>query len=97
MLQRANSGLGKVKVIIAPHNAHAIRATNDVPCDAYCRKVEGAFLDFYTSEESGSFNTRLSLALLLIETQFVRTTGLVCKFYSRSIPPPTSAARHGVN
>ncbi|KAF2190576.1 glycoside hydrolase family 5 protein, partial [Zopfia rhizophila CBS 207.26] len=42
---------GKVKVIIAPHDAHAIRGSNDVSCDAYCRRVDGAFLDFYSNEE----------------------------------------------
>ena len=28
---------GQVKVIIAPHDAHALRGSNDVPCDAYCK------------------------------------------------------------
>ncbi|KAF2272908.1 uncharacterized protein EI97DRAFT_470014 [Westerdykella ornata] len=42
---------GKVKVIIAPHDAHALRETNDVPCDAYCKRLEGAFLDFYSNEQ----------------------------------------------
>jgi hypothetical protein len=42
---------GQVKVIIAPHDAHALRASNDVPCDAYCRKLDGAFLDFYSVDE----------------------------------------------
>lgn len=45
------SMIGKVKVIIAPHDSHALRSTNDVPCDAYCKKLDGAFLDFYSSEE----------------------------------------------
>jgi hypothetical protein len=40
-----------MKVIIAPHDAHALRGSNDVPCDAYCRKLDGAFLDFYSSDE----------------------------------------------
>lgn len=47
-----NSIKGQVKVIIAPHDAHALRGTNDVPCDAYCQKIDGAFLDFYSNEES---------------------------------------------
>lgn len=41
---------GQVKVIIAPHDAHALRGTNDVPCDAYCKKIGEAFLDFYSDE-----------------------------------------------
>jgi hypothetical protein len=48
---RVNKIQGQVKVIIAPHDAHALRATNDVPCDAYCKKLDGAFLDFYSGEE----------------------------------------------
>jgi hypothetical protein len=43
---------GNVKVIIAPHDAHALRATNDLPCDAYCKKLDGAFLDFYSDQEN---------------------------------------------
>ncbi|KAI4605925.1 hypothetical protein J4E83_010351 [Alternaria metachromatica] len=42
---------GQMKVIIAPHDAHALRGTNDVSCDAYCQKLDGAFLDFYSNEE----------------------------------------------
>jgi hypothetical protein len=42
-----------MKVIIAPHDAHALRGSNDVPCDTYCRKLDGAFLDFYSSDECG--------------------------------------------
>jgi hypothetical protein len=42
---------GQVKVIIAPHDAHALRGSNDVPCDAYCKKLNGAFLDFYSVDE----------------------------------------------
>jgi hypothetical protein len=42
---------GQMKVIIAPHDAHALRGSNDVPCDAYCQKLDGAFLDFYSSDE----------------------------------------------
>ena len=40
-----------MKVIIAPHDAHALRGSNDVPCDAYCKKLNGAFLDFYSVDE----------------------------------------------
>lgn len=40
-----------MKVIIAPHDAHALRGTDDVPCDAYCKELDGAFLDFYSSEK----------------------------------------------
>jgi hypothetical protein len=40
-----------MKVIIVPHDAHALRGTNDVPCDAYCQKLDGAFLDFYSQDE----------------------------------------------
>jgi hypothetical protein len=47
----ANVYQGQVKVIIAPHDAHALRASNDVPCDAYCKKLDGAFLDFYSGDE----------------------------------------------
>jgi hypothetical protein len=43
---------GQVKVIISPHNAHALRATNGIPCDAYCQHIDGAFLDFYSNAES---------------------------------------------
>ncbi|KAH5402927.1 hypothetical protein HBI23_191110 [Parastagonospora nodorum] len=42
---------GQMKVIIVPHDAHALRGTADVPCDAYCKKLEGAFLDFYSLDE----------------------------------------------
>lgn len=40
-----------MKVIIVPHDAHALRGTADVPCDAYCEKLNGAFLDFYSLDE----------------------------------------------
>jgi hypothetical protein len=53
---------GQVKVIIAPHDAHALRGTNDVPCDAYCKKIGGAFLDFYSLEENRElYKTRLDV------------------------------------
>lgn len=53
---------GQVKVIIAPHDAHALRGTNDVPCDAYCEKIGAAFLDFYSSEEMRKvYKTRLDV------------------------------------
>ncbi|CBX93146.1 hypothetical protein IAQ61_008874 [Plenodomus lingam] len=53
---------GQVKVIIAPHDAHALRGTNDVPCDAYCKKLNGAFLDFYSSDEMReTYKTRLDV------------------------------------
>ena len=53
---------GQVKVIIAPHDAHALRGSNDVPCDAYCQKLDGAFLDFYSSEEYRNlYKTRLEV------------------------------------
>ncbi|RYN45375.1 hypothetical protein AA0114_g9106 [Alternaria tenuissima] len=53
---------GQVKVIIAPHDAHALRGSNDVPCDAYCQKLNGAFLDFYSSEEYRNlYKTRLEV------------------------------------
>ncbi|KAF1942034.1 hypothetical protein EJ02DRAFT_444426 [Clathrospora elynae] len=42
---------GQMKVIIVPHDSHALRGINDVPCDAYCQKLDGAFLDFYSSDE----------------------------------------------
>ena len=51
-----NSFLGKVKVIIAPHDAHALRASNGVRCDVYCELIDGAFLDFYSIHESKSKN-----------------------------------------
>jgi hypothetical protein len=40
-----------MKVIIVPHDSHALRGSNDVPCDAYCEKLNGAFLDFYSQDE----------------------------------------------
>lgn len=40
-----------MKVIVVPHDAHALRGTNNVPCDAYCEKLNGSFLDFYSQEE----------------------------------------------
>lgn len=53
---------GTVKVIIAPHDAHALRGTNDVPCDAYCDKINGAFLDFYSNEDIRKiYKTRLDV------------------------------------
>jgi hypothetical protein len=45
---------GQMKVIIVPHDAHALRGTNDVPCDAYCKKLDGAFMDFYSLDECRS-------------------------------------------
>lgn len=47
---------GKTKVIIAPHDIHALRADSHVPCDAYCKKVGDSWLDFYSTEESKSRN-----------------------------------------
>lgn len=48
----SNKHIGKVKVIIAPHDAHGIRKTNNIPCDAYCDKLNGTgFLDFYSASE----------------------------------------------
>lgn len=53
---------GQVKVIIAPHDAHALRGSNDVPCDAYCEKISPAFLDFYSSEDVRTiYKTRLDV------------------------------------
>ncbi|KAF9698655.1 hypothetical protein EKO04_003382 [Ascochyta lentis] len=53
---------GQTKVIIAPHDAHALRGSNHVPCDAYCEKIGGAFLDFYSSEELRAiYKTRLEV------------------------------------
>lgn len=49
--RRLLTSSGKVKVIIAPHDAHALRGSNNVPCDAYCKKLNGAFLDFYSLDE----------------------------------------------
>lgn len=40
-----------MKVIIAPHDAHALRGDNGVPCDAYCKDLNGYFLDFYSLEK----------------------------------------------
>src|SRR4051812_44562817 len=37
---------GQMKVIIVPHDAHPLRGTNDVPRDAYCKKLDGAFWTF---------------------------------------------------
>ncbi|OAG07068.1 uncharacterized protein CC84DRAFT_1117139 [Paraphaeosphaeria sporulosa] len=53
---------GKTKVIIAPHDAHALRGSNNVPCDGYCKKLDGAFLDFYSQEEYRTYyKTRLEV------------------------------------
>ncbi|KAF2866093.1 hypothetical protein BDV95DRAFT_553223 [Massariosphaeria phaeospora] len=53
---------GQVKVIISPHNAHALRGDNDVPCDAYCKKIDGAFLDFYSVPDLRElYKTRLEV------------------------------------
>ncbi|KAF2689651.1 glycoside hydrolase family 5 protein [Lentithecium fluviatile CBS 122367] len=53
---------GQVKVIIAPHDAHALRGTNGVPCDAYCKKLDGAFLDFYSVDDYRElYKTRLEV------------------------------------
>ncbi|KAF2016934.1 glycoside hydrolase family 5 protein [Aaosphaeria arxii CBS 175.79] len=53
---------GQVKVIISPHDAHALRKTNDVPCDSYCEKLDGAFLDFYSNVEyRDQYKTRLEV------------------------------------
>ena len=60
--------LGQVKVIIAPHDAHALRGSNNVPCDAYCKKLSPAFLDFYSVDEcafaSRSYSIDVPTALL---------------------------------
>ncbi|KAF2199608.1 hypothetical protein GQ43DRAFT_419909 [Delitschia confertaspora ATCC 74209] len=45
-------GKGTVKVIIAPHDAHALRGSNDVLCDVYCEHINEAFLDFYSNLEN---------------------------------------------
>ncbi|KAH8708601.1 hypothetical protein GQ44DRAFT_743044 [Phaeosphaeriaceae sp. PMI808] len=53
---------GQMKVIIVPHDAHALRGTNDIPCDAYCQKLNGAFLDFYSLDEYRElYKTRLDV------------------------------------
>ncbi|KAH7075462.1 hypothetical protein BKA63DRAFT_297774 [Paraphoma chrysanthemicola] len=53
---------GQMKVIIVPHDAHALRGSNDVPCDAYCEKLDGAFLDFYSQDEYRDlYKTRLEV------------------------------------
>lgn len=53
---------GQIKVIISPHDAHALRGTNDIPCDAYCKKIGDAFLDFYSLEENRKlYKTRLDV------------------------------------
>ncbi|KAF2036122.1 hypothetical protein EK21DRAFT_106228 [Setomelanomma holmii] len=53
---------GQMKVIIVPHDAHALRGSNDVPCDAYCQKLNGAFLDFYSLDEYRElYKTRLEV------------------------------------
>ncbi|KAF2005077.1 glycoside hydrolase family 5 protein [Amniculicola lignicola CBS 123094] len=53
---------GQIKVIIAPHDAHALRATNGAECDVYCQKLEGAFLDFYSDLEIRKiYKTRLDV------------------------------------
>ncbi|OAK98049.1 hypothetical protein IQ06DRAFT_318129 [Phaeosphaeriaceae sp. SRC1lsM3a] len=55
---------GQMKVIIVPHDAHALRGTNDVPCDAYCQKLNGSFLDFYSQDEYRElYKTRLEVFL----------------------------------
>ncbi|KAF2837062.1 glycoside hydrolase family 5 protein [Patellaria atrata CBS 101060] len=41
---------GKTKVIIAPHDVHALRGTNNAKCDVYCQTVGEPWLDFYTNE-----------------------------------------------
>jgi hypothetical protein len=46
---------GQMKVIIVPHDSHALRGTNDIPCDAYCEKLNGAYLDFYGVQECRSY------------------------------------------
>ncbi|RAR04389.1 glycoside hydrolase family 5 protein [Stemphylium lycopersici] len=52
----------QLKVIIAPHDAHALRGSNGVPCDAYCKKLNGAFLDFYSLDEYRDlYKTRLEV------------------------------------
>lgn len=53
---------GQIKVIIAPHDVNALRGTNDVPCDKYCEKLDGAFLDFYSNEKNRElYKTRLDV------------------------------------
>ncbi|PVI07246.1 glycoside hydrolase family 5 protein [Periconia macrospinosa] len=53
---------GKVKVIIAPHDAHALRGTEDAPCDAYCKELKGYFLDFYSVDKYRElYKTRLEV------------------------------------
>lgn len=42
---------GQMKVIVVPHDSQALRGTDEVPCDVYCQKLNGAFLDFYSGEE----------------------------------------------
>ncbi|CAI6266463.1 unnamed protein product [Periconia digitata] len=53
---------GTVKVIIVPHDAHSLRGTDDSPCDAYCKELEGYFLDFYSVEKYRDlYKTRLEV------------------------------------
>ncbi|KAL5113440.1 hypothetical protein ACEQ8H_008684 [Pleosporales sp. CAS-2024a] len=53
---------GKMKVIIVPHDSQALRGTRDVPCDGYCKRLNGAFLDFYSVDEYRElYKTRLDV------------------------------------
>lgn len=52
--------IGQVKVIIVPHDANALRGSDGIPCDAYCKKLNGAFLDFYSLDECGLYLSKAS-------------------------------------
>ncbi|KAF2453227.1 hypothetical protein BDY21DRAFT_356883 [Lineolata rhizophorae] len=43
-------GEGQTKVIIAPHDVHALRGDNGKLCDAYCESVGKSWLSFYSKE-----------------------------------------------
>lgn len=64
-----------MKVIIVPHDAHALRGTNDVPCDAYCQKLNGSFLDFYSQDECNFAHSskRIACKLTLIDRELYKT------------------------
>ncbi|KAH6618989.1 hypothetical protein C7974DRAFT_441601 [Boeremia exigua] len=55
---------GRIKVVLAPHDAGALLPGGEVPCDAYCEGLGGAYLDFYSGEEwREKYWTRLEVLL----------------------------------
>lgn len=84
-----------MKVIIVPHDSHALRGTNNVPCDAYCKKLNGAYLDFYSNDECMFIRAPISVRKLIL--QIASSTRLDLTSCSSTTSLGISKAAHGLN